>query len=165
MLQASGDRIRERFPWTAATTVVDGTVDRTGHAEENMTSFRVTATIHSHVDSVCRKDERVSDESHLSRVPRTQSVTEVNQEDCPTREPNTGIELPPVECTRVDEGELVHITPITPITTDNRPIPPKPSDRRLTVNGTLSAISGKGNVGDNEPVTPRRLYSTVLQTP
>ena len=157
-----------------------------------MTSFGVTVTIHSHVGSVCRKDERVSDESHLSRVPRTQSVTEVNQvyaphcepntgidlrpavctrvdedanpEDCPIHEPNTGIELPPVECTRVDEGELVHITPITAITTDNRPISPTPSDKRLTVNGTLSAISGKGNVGYNEPVTPRRLYSTVLQT-
>ena len=94
-----------------------------------MTSFRVTATIHSHVDSVCRKDERVSDESHLSRVPRTQSVIEVNQEYAPHCEPNTGIDLRPAVCTRVDDGELVHITPITPTTPDNGPIPPHPRIR------------------------------------
>ena len=158
-----------------------------------MTSFSVTATIHSHADSVCRTGDRVSDESHLSRLPRTQVVPEVhneytphaepttgidlppavctrvdedaNQEDCPTGEPNTGIELPPEECTRLDEGELVYITPITPTTSNNGPISPTPSDRRLTVNGTLSAFSGKGSVGDNEHVTPLRLFSTVLQTP
>ena len=90
---------------------------------------------------------------------------DANQEDCPTGEPNTGIELPPVECTRVDEGELAYIAPITPTTPNNVPISPTPSDRRLTVNGTLSAFSGKGSVGDNEHVTPRCLYSTVLQTP
>ena len=75
----------------------------TDTVEENMTSFSVTATIHSHADSVCRTSDRVSDESHLSQLPRTQSVTEVNQEYAPHCEPNTGIDLRPAVCTRVDE--------------------------------------------------------------
>ena len=88
--------------------LITDAVNRNGHAEETMTSFRMTATIHSHVDSDCRRDEGVGDESHLSRVPRLPVVIDVIQEDA-LGEPNTAIDLPPEGCLHVDEGELVYL--------------------------------------------------------
>ena len=150
------------FPRLPRPSLVTDADNGNGHAVETMTSFRVTATIHSHDDSGCRKDQGVSDKSHLSRVPRPPTVTDVTQNNSPHCEPNTAINLPPVVCSSVDEGEPVYIASTTP---NHPPISPTPLDNRLTVNGTLSAISGRGSVTDTETITPRRLYSAVVNTP
>ena len=140
--------------------LITDAVNRNGHAGETMTSFRMSATIHSHVDSDCRRDEGVSDESHLSRVPRPPVVTDVIQEDALTVS-----QIRQSTCRQKGACMSTRVSLFTSTIPNNVPISPKPSDSRLTVNGTLSAISGKGSVRDTEPITPQHLYSAVLKTP